>query len=146
MVTRLWSAAAPPAARKNKMRLDAFIERCRRPFLSSPCCNASKMMLPPSPSSSTLALAAAASIFTALFVRRRMRVRAALSAWSRVAAAHGLSNAPDHRVRVVVTGFFSCGCCTRVPLCHPHRAIDPWNKLRHRSIQRHRPSMREAIV
>lgn len=124
----------------NEMRSGAFIERCRRPFLPSPCCKASKMLPPPSPSSSTLALAAA-SIFTALFVRRRLRVRAALSAWSRVAAAHGLSNAPDHRVRVAVTGIVSLRLQYSLFPVPPRR-----NKLRHRSVQRHRPSMREAII
>ena len=59
-------------------------------------------MLFPSPSS--LAVAATASMFAALILRRRMRVRAALSAWSRVAAAR-LKNAPPHHVRVAITGF-----------------------------------------
>lgn len=55
----------------------------------------------PAPSSVTLA----ASIFAALFIRRRVRIRAALSAWSSIAAARGLPNAPPHFVRVAISGF-----------------------------------------
>ncbi len=58
----------------------------------------------PFPSPASLTLAATASVFAALLLRRRLRVRAALSEWSRVAAAHGLSNAPPHHVRVAITG------------------------------------------
>jgi hypothetical protein len=55
--------------------------------------------------SSSLTLAATASIFAALHIRRRIRIRAALSAWSNVAAAWGLSNAPPHFVRIAISGF-----------------------------------------
>jgi hypothetical protein len=57
------------------------------------------------PAPSSLALAATASICAALFIRRRVRIRAALCAWSSVAAAWGLPNAPPHFVRVAISGF-----------------------------------------
>jgi hypothetical protein len=56
------------------------------------------------PAPSSLTLAATASIFAALFIRRRLRIHAALSNWSSVAAAWGLSNAPPHFVRVAISG------------------------------------------
>ena len=59
----------------------------------------------PLPAPSSVTLVATAGIFAALFIRRRVRIRAALSAWSSVAAAWGLPNAPPHFVRVAISGF-----------------------------------------
>ncbi len=51
-------------------------------------------------------LAATASIFAALLIRRRLRMSAAVAAWHRVAGVNGLPNAPPHHVRVAITGYF----------------------------------------
>jgi hypothetical protein len=59
----------------------------------------------PLPAPSSVTLVATASIFAALFIRRRVRIRAALSAWCSIAAARGLPNAPPHFVRVAISGF-----------------------------------------
>jgi hypothetical protein len=58
----------------------------------------------PLPAPSSVTLVATASIFAALFIRRRVRIRAALSAWFSIAAARGLPNAPPHFVRVAISG------------------------------------------
>jgi hypothetical protein len=50
-------------------------------------------------------LAATASLFAALLIRRRLRMSAAVAAWHRVAAVNGLPNAPPHHVRVAITGY-----------------------------------------
>ena len=92
--------------RRRFSSVPSCFSNCPPRHMKQPYCSAMSFPMPAS-----LTLAATASIFAALLLRRRMRVRAALSEWSRVAAAHGLSNAPPHHVRVAITGerpFHSC--------------------------------------